>query len=352
MVRRIALVGLVAASLTACSSGPSKSGPVVAKGSGITITADELKARLDEQSPFIRARYSTLERKKEFLDNLIRFEVLAKEAERQGLDKDPEVIATLRKIMVQKLVQRSFQADPAGKDVPEAELQKYYDEHKDEFSRPRKVRASAIAWNAPAGSPDRAKKLAAAQKALAKVKADEKKNPLAFQQAVGEYSEDMATKAVAGDLGFKSAEELEKAWGKELATAAFALKAGETSGVIQGPQGIYLVRVTGVQDELNRPFDSVKAQIAQKISREKKTKDFDELVKKLRDAADVKVDDKVLDSIVVAAAPAPGTPGAPGMMMPPAGPPGGMPPVRGPHGPAAAPAPAPAPAPAAAPAKK
>jgi peptidyl-prolyl cis-trans isomerase C len=354
MFRRIALLGLVAASLAACSSGPNKSGPAVAKGNGITITADEFKARLDEQSPFIRARYSTLERKKEFLDNLIRFEVLAKEAERQGLDKDPEVVSTLRKIMVQKFVQRSFQADATGKDVPDAEVQKYYDEHKDEFFRPRKVRSSAIVFNAAAGAPDRAKKVAAAAKALAKVKADEKKNPLAFQQAVAEFTEDAATKAVSGDLGFKSTEELEKAYGKELATAAFALKAGETSSVIQGAQGVYVIRVTGVQEEMSRTFDQVKPQIAQKISREKKTKDFDEMVKKLRDAANVTVDDKVLDSIAVAAAPAAGAPGMP--VMP------GMPGTPlGPHGatqkaapvPAAPmPPPAPAPAPAAAPAKK
>ncbi len=312
MIRRILLVTAVAA-LAACgNSGPKKSGPVVASGKGITITADEFKARLDEQSPFIRARYSTLERKKEFLDNLIRFEVLAKEAERQGLDKDPEVQLTLRKIMVQKLVQKSFQDQGAGKELPEAELQKYYDEHKDEFNRPRKARVAAIIFNAPAGSPARAAKVAAARKALAKVKAEEKKNPMAFQQAVAAFSEDAASKGVAGDLGFKSADELEKSFGKEVAQAAFALKPGEVSGVIEGAQGVYLVRVAGVQEELSRSFDQVKAQINQKLSRERRTKEFDDLVKKLRDEANVTVDDKALEAVAVAAPP-PGQPGMPGM---------------------------------------
>ncbi|HEY6098783.1 MAG TPA: peptidylprolyl isomerase, partial [Anaeromyxobacter sp.] len=162
MVRRILAVGLCAAAI-ACSpqKAPSKkSSAVVAKGKGITITADEFKARLDEQSPFIRARYSSLDRKKEFLDNLIRFEVLAKEAERQGLNKDPDVQSTLKKIMVQKLVQKNFQDTGGTADVPEAELQKYFDDHKDEYNRPRRVRVAAVVWNAPQGSPDRAKKLA------------------------------------------------------------------------------------------------------------------------------------------------------------------------------------------------
>jgi peptidyl-prolyl cis-trans isomerase C len=322
MIRRFLLVS-AAVALAACgNSGPKKTGPAVASGKGVTITADEFKARLDEQSPFIRARYTTLDRKKEFLDNLIRFEVLAEEARRQKLDQDPEVQLTLRKIMVQKLVQRSFQDPGAAKDVPEPELQKYYDEHKDEFVRPRKARLSAIILPAPAGSPDRAKKVATARKALAKVKAEEKKNPLAFQQAVGEFTEDAATKGVSGDLGFKSAEELEKSFGKELATAAFALKAGETSGVIEGAQGVYVIRVAGAQEEISRSFDQVKAQIGQKLTRERRTKEFDELVKKLREEAKVTVDDKALEAVVVSAPP-PGGPqgGPPGMPgMPPAPP--------------------------------
>jgi peptidyl-prolyl cis-trans isomerase C len=346
MVRRIVVIGLCAAAL-ACSqqSGPKKSGPVVAKGNGISITADEFKARLDEQSPFIRARYSTLERKKEFLDNLIRFEVLAKEAEKQGLAKDPDVQMTLKKIMVQKLVQKSFQDPGAAADMPEAELSKYYEDHRDEYSRPRRVRVAAVVFNAPQGSPERAKKLLAAQKALAKLKAEEKKNTLAFAQVVSEFSEDPATKAAAGDLQFKSAEELEKAYSKPVADAAFSLKPGETSGVVQAQQGLYILKYTGEQPELNRSFDQVKAQIANKLHREKRTKEFDEWLKGLREQAKVAVDDKALEAVEVQAGPpAGGAPMGGGMM-------GGAPPGHGTAGPmrpmpgpGTAPVPAPVPA--------
>jgi peptidyl-prolyl cis-trans isomerase C len=342
MVRRILAVGLLAAAV-ACSpqKSPKKSGPVVAKGKGIAITADEFKARLDEQSPFIRARYSNLDRKKEFLDNLIRFEVLAKEAERQGLDKDPDVQNTLKKIMVQKLVQKNFQDANGTSDVPDADVQKYFDDHKDEYNRPRRVRVAAVVWNAPQGSPDRAKKVAAAQKALAKLKVEEKKNTLAFAQIVSEFSEDAATKSAQGDLQFKSFDELAKQYSKEVADAAFKLKAGETSPVVQSPQGVYVLKYTGEQPELVRTLDQVKAQIANKLHRERKTKEFDEWLKGLRAKAEVTIDDKALDGVEVAAAPA-----APGM-------PGGHPGVGGMPPPVAAPVPAaPAPAPQAAPVKQ
>ncbi len=342
MIRRIVVIGLCAAAL-ACSQQKGKKGPAVAKGNGITITADEFKARLDEQSPFIRARYTTLDRKKEFLDSLIRFEVLAREAEKQGLAKDPDVQNTLKKIMVQKLVQKNFQDPGSATDVPEPDLQKYYDSHKEEYVRAKRVRVAAVVWSAPQGSPDRAKKLATAQKALAKLKVEEKKNTLAFAQLVAEYSEDAATKGMAGDLQFKTQEELEKAVSKEVSDAAFKLKPGETSGIVQSPQGLYLLKYTGEQPEMNRTFDQVKAQIANKLHREKKTKEFDEWLKNLREQAKITVDDKALEAIEVQAA-APGGPMAgPGMPGMPMG--GGMPPGHAMPGAAPVPAAAPAPAP-------
>lgn len=341
-MRRIALIGL-AALAAACqpqkAGSPAKSGPVVAKGNGFTITAAEFKARIDEQSPFIKARYSSLERKKEFLDNLVRFEVLAKEAEKQGLANDPEVQLTLKKIMVQKLVQKNFQ-DAAGtgaSEVPEADLQKYFEEHKADYYRPKKVRVAAVVWNAPAGSPERAAKLATAKKALAKLKAEEKKNTLAFSQIVTEFSEDPASKPLSGDLNFKSREELEKGYSSELAQAAFSLKPGETSGVIEAPNALYLAKVTGQQEEMNRTFEQVKTQIANKLYREKKTKDFDEWLKRLKSEAQVSVDDKALESVEISAGAPVGPDGMPRNMM------GGM----GGHGgpPGAGPGPGPGPGP-------
>jgi len=344
-MRRFLILALCALGV-ACQpqhGNPKKTGAPVARGAGFTITTDEFKARLDEQSPFIRARYSTLDRKKEFLDNLIRQEVLAVEAEKQGLDKDPDVRATLRKIMVQKLVQKKFAQDAAAPaEVPEADLQKYYDEHRAEYVRPRKVRVHAVVFAAPAAAAERAKKLALAKKALQKVKTEEKKNPLAFAQIVAEYSEDAATKSAAGDLQFKSHDELEQSYSKTVADAAFALKPGETSGVVQSPTALYLLRFTGEQPEVNRSFDQVRTQIASKLSREKKTKEFDEWLKGLREKARVTVDDKALETVEVAAPPPPAVgasgPGGPMQMQMHMGPPPTGPAPVAPMPPGSAPA--------------
>lgn len=344
MLRRIFLIGLAALAVAGCGkkpSGSSSSGPAVAKGDGFTITADDFKARLEEQSPFVRARYNTLEKKKEFLDNLIRFEVLAREAEKQGLRDDPDVQQTLRKIMVQKLVQKSFNDPAAAAAVPDADVQKFYEEHGGEYHRPKRVRAAMIGFPAAQGSPERAKKLVVARKALAAVQAAEKeKTPAAFAKLVAEYSEDAATKAAAGDLGLKTGDELEKAYSKELAQAVMALKQGESTGLVETPQGLYILRATMVQEEMSRTLEQAKPQIVARLSREKKAKEFDEWLKKLRDSAKVQVDDKALEAVPVSVAPAaggamPGMPGMmPGMAHPPMSAPGGAPPPPPPPAPA------------------
>jgi peptidyl-prolyl cis-trans isomerase C len=365
MLRRFLPLVLAASALAACNSqhGPKKTGPAVARGDGVVVTADEFKARLKEQSPVIRSRFTTLERKKEFLDGLVRFEVLAAEAERKGLADDPDIQNAVRKLMVQKLVQKYFQEGDA-KEIPEAELREYFEKNKAEYFRPARVRLAAVSFLAPQGSPQRAAKGAAARKAAGDIKAQAAKNPLAFGQLAQKYSEDEATRPLGGDLGFKSREDLVKAYGEPFAASVFGQKDGTISGVLESTQGFHVVRVAGHQEELNRPFEQVKDQLAAKLFRERKQKNLEAWVKQLKDQARIRVDDAALEKIVVDTEPgAPGSMGAGGHMGMPGGPMGAMPPgmpgmpgMRGPPGqpggpivvqPAQPPAAPPAPAPAA-----
>src|SRR3954447_7513090 len=116
----------------------------LAKIDDVTITLGEFQERINRQSPYIRARYTSLEQKKEFLDSLVRFEVLAKEAYRRGLDKDPEVVRTMKQVMIQKLMRDEFDAKVTADNVPEAEMKAYYDANLSEYVKPEEVRVSAI----------------------------------------------------------------------------------------------------------------------------------------------------------------------------------------------------------------
>ncbi len=337
MTRVLVATGIaVAVVLSGCKPTPpgvQKSGPAVAQGEGVVVTVAEFQARLDEQSPFLRQRFQGLERKKEFLDSLVKFEMLANAAQKEGYQNDPDVQLTMKKAMVQKLIQKKF-GDGDAKDISDAEVQKFYDEHKDDFVKPSRVRTSALL--VAATDADRAQRKAQAAKLLAQVKASSKKDPQAFQALARASSDDAATKGNGGDLGFRSQDEYTKQYGPPLAAAAFSGKEGEDV-IVETTQGFWIVRVTGRQEGTTRTVDQVKPQIQQRLGRERRTKEFDEYVKKLRDDAKVTINDAELEKIVVSSAPPAGGPGG---MPPGAMPPGAMPPPPGAQPRPAAPAPA------------
>ncbi len=85
-MKRIRIIVAAAAALaafSACSKHSAEKGaqgPAVAVLAGSSITVEQFQKKLAELPPVIQARYSSLERRKEFLDNLIRSEVLLAEA--------------------------------------------------------------------------------------------------------------------------------------------------------------------------------------------------------------------------------------------------------------------------------
>jgi peptidyl-prolyl cis-trans isomerase C len=122
------------------ASGPPQSSEELktplAKIDDVTITLGEFQERINRQSPYIRARYTSLEQKKEFLDSLVRFEVLAKEAYRRGLDKDPEVVRTMKQVMIQKLMRDEFDAKITAESITDAEMKAFYDGNLAEYVKP------------------------------------------------------------------------------------------------------------------------------------------------------------------------------------------------------------------------
>ncbi|MDP1823110.1 MAG: peptidylprolyl isomerase [Archangium sp.] len=282
---------LCALTLTACGDWNRLPKPdaIVASGRGLAVTATEFTARLEEQPPFVRAGYSTLERKKELLDSMVRFEVLAREAERLGLDRDPEVVQAQRKVMVQKLVQSRLQAgDPV---ITEAELTRYYEDHRGEYQQPKRARLQVIELRAEVGSPDREKKIARARLALAQVKAGQP-----FGAAVADFSE-----APGGELEFQTLAELSARYGLLAAEALFALTQSQVSEVLETPDGLLIARVVSVEQAGPRPLDQVRAQLENKLQRDARSRALEEWVTSLKERAAVSVDEQALEAIQVTA---------------------------------------------------
>jgi len=276
-------------------------GEAVAHVGSKAITAADFRATIAEQPAFSHARYKSLDRKKELLDIMVRQELLLAEARRRKLDQDPEVKATIDRVLVQKLT-RVYTDEQAR--APEADLRRYYDEHKAEFVTPTRVRVAHLFLAAPEKDPKRAQAVAEANRLLKEAKAkDAKGEKQALEMLASQRSEDAATKATGGDLGFKTREELAAAWGSELANAALSLKTvNEIGPVVATSKGVHVIRLLSRHDGYETSFEAARSRIEARLSVERRTRSIDELVADLRTKTKVEIDEKALSAVDVSSA--------------------------------------------------
>jgi peptidyl-prolyl cis-trans isomerase C len=253
----------------------------------VTITLGELQERINRQSPYIRARYTSLEQKKEFLDSLIRFEVLAKEAARRGLDRDPEVVRTMKQVMIQKLMRDELDTKITADTVSDAEMRAYYNANLADYVKPEEVRASAII----------VKSRAQAERVAGEARSEAGKTNKGFRDLVARYSQDEDSKLRGGDLRYLDAATREIP--APVVKAAFALtNTGDVSGVIDAGNGTwYVLKQTGRRRAMTKSFDDAKPAIRNKLFRDKRVAAQKDFVDKLRTAARIEVDEANLAKV-------------------------------------------------------
>jgi peptidyl-prolyl cis-trans isomerase C len=262
-------------------------GTPLARIDDITITLGELQERINRQSPYIRARYTSLEQKKEFLDSLIRFEVLAKAAYKRGLDKDPEVVRTMKQVMIQKLMRDELDAKITADSVGDAEMKAYYDAHLAEYVRPEEVRVSAIII----------KNRAQAERVAIEARGDAGKTNKGFRDLVTRYSHDEDSKLRGGDLRYLDAQA--KDVPAPVIRAAFALRdIGDVSGAVDAGNGRwYVLKQTGRRRSMTKSFDDAKPAIRSKLFREKRLSAQNTFVDDLKAAAKIEINEVNLANI-------------------------------------------------------
>jgi peptidyl-prolyl cis-trans isomerase C len=259
----------------------------LAKIDDVTITLGDFQERINRQSPYIRARYTSLEQKKEFLDSLVRFEVLAKEAYRRGLDKDPEVVRTMKQVMIQKLMRDEFDAKVTADTVADADMKAYYDANLTEYVKPEEVRVSAIIL----------KNKAQADRVLLEAKGDAGKTNKGFRDLVMKYSADEETKLRGGDLRYLDM--TEKDVPAPVVKAAFGLmNTGDVSGVVDAGGGqFYILKQTGRRKQMTKGFEDAKPQIRNKLFREMRLKAQQTFIDGLRANAKVEINEANLAKV-------------------------------------------------------
>lgn len=142
--------------------------------------------------------------------------------------------------------------------VSEDDARAYYEQNKARFATAEQRRASHILVQLESGASD-------AQRQAARAKAESLIEKLRggadFAALAKSESQDPGSAPAGGDLGFFTADMMVKPF----ADAAFALKPGETSGVVESEFGFHVIRLTEVRPGAQRSFESVRAEIEAEI---------------------------------------------------------------------------------------
>lgn len=185
---------------------------------------------------------------------------------------------------------------------------KYYEGHQSEFRTPEQVRVDYVVLSIDALLPavkvdaeevkkafdDQAKrvqvqearqashilvavdgKASAEEKNKARARADDllkqvKAKPAAFAEIAKANSQDPGSAANGGDLGSFKRADMTKAF----SDAAFGMKVGEISSVVETEYGLHIIKLTGVTEAKAPSFDAMREQIETELKRAAAGKDF------------------------------------------------------------------------------
>jgi peptidyl-prolyl cis-trans isomerase C len=251
------------------------------------------------------------ELEKRVLDNLINIELLYQESQKAGTKIDEaEVIEqfealkkrfpteaefnnaikkmkqteTTMKSQIRRgiAIQRFLDKETLGKvEVTEEENKAYYDKHTNLFKKPEQVRASHILIKVESGANQEIKE-------KARKKIEEIRQRLSKGEDFGALAKEFSqcpSSARGGDLNYFGRGQMAKPFEE----AAFALKVGELSGVVETRFGYHLIKVTDKKPARTLSYDEMKDRIRKNLMREKIRLEVNKCVLELKKTAKIEI---------------------------------------------------------------
>ena len=155
--------------------------------------------------------------------------------------------------------------------INEADLRTYFEQNAARLSGQEERRASHILINAPktASADDRKKARAKADELLAAAR----KSPDSFADLARKHSQDAGSAPNGGDLDFFA----RGAMVKPFEDAAFSMKKGDISDLVESEFGYHIIRLTDIKAPKARSFEDMKAQLEADLKKQQAQRKFAEV---------------------------------------------------------------------------
>jgi peptidyl-prolyl cis-trans isomerase C len=220
---------------------------------------------------------STGQQKIPLIKQLLEAKVVSDIARREGFDKRVDVSEKIQYLMNDYLF-KEYLMKVVAKDViaTEEDQKQYYTLYKNKFSFPEQVKARHILLKFSHNMSEEEKKKVKekAESILERLKKGED-----FAELATAYSEDPGSAKKGGDLGYFQKGKMVKPFEE----AAFSLKPGQLSGIVETRFGYHIIKVEDYKESGTKTFDevkdSIKAELQNELAKVKATEFIDKTVK-------------------------------------------------------------------------
>ncbi|MGE5238955.1 MAG: peptidylprolyl isomerase [Chloroflexota bacterium] len=265
--------------LLTCLSVSAADDPVLAQVGDWKITKSDFERLMSYYPEAKKYLEGQPQNQETFLKRIVQTYVISQVARKDGFDKKPEIKEQLDLNIDNYLATQFLKTEIVDKIVvTEEEMSSYYKAHQEEFTAPEQVKASHILIRVDATTSEdtRNKAKEKASEILARIKKGED-----FGTLASEFSEDPGSKAKGGDLGFFSRGMMVKPF----EDAAFSLKPGEVSDMVETQFGYHIIKVSERKDAEVQPYESVKEAVKLKVTDElRKTRLIEYIDKAMKDS--------------------------------------------------------------------
>lgn len=258
----------------------------------IRVTAEDFEAFLlrlpENKRGDVRASY---ERIGKAVENVYSNRVLAQDARKLGLDKDPLVRLRIRQIEESYLAQLWMDHFAKTEKLPDLtkRAEEVYRVNRERYLEPARITGDYIQVSLVGRTREMAH--ARAAEIVAKAKAGE-----SFEALGRIYNEDRNYRKNLGKLELVAASELEK----PIADAAFALKnPGDISAAVESGAALHLVQLRAVTPARQRPFEEVKVDILAQETDKLLVINTERRIGELKNTRDTKTFDENIASLFV-----------------------------------------------------
>lgn len=251
---------------------------VVATVDGVPITSDRVSRLVEETGSSPR----------EIVEKLIEFELLAAEARRRGLEDAREVNQAGRKAMIQRYIEEEFETTHFVSDIPDAILENAYNQNIRRFKHPRLLKVAhilVVARGKKATKEFRGK----AHRLAEKIAGEAKKAATLdeFRDIASRHNKTGGMRVKFESIKTPIHERANLV--RPFINAALKLKTiGEVSPAVKTSFGSHVIYVVDIKQPIDRSFDEVQREVAQKEHPFWLQAEFAALVDELRLSAQVK----------------------------------------------------------------